>query len=185
MRPTIVLSAKTHGGASAEEIDGILLHELTHVARRDLHWQVISKCVHVMYWFHPLVWISDRLGRDVRETVCDRFCVGMLGSRNQYADCLLSVAQTLSRPVPLTVGLGIVRRPRIVGRLRDVATGEPLGRCGWPVGVRALLLVLAIIGTSLVGVGWESDGYKSSLRTERRAVWIGSVMHCQPMPSLG
>nr|WP_281418893.1 M56 family metallopeptidase [Vallitalea pronyensis] len=53
LKPRIIIPR----GISKDEIDYILLHELSHIRRRDPLWKllsIVSVCVH---WFNPLVWL--------------------------------------------------------------------------------------------------------------------------------
>ena len=62
---------------SAEQIDAILAHEVTHVRRCDNLGALVHLCAQAVFWFHPLVWwIGARLV-DERERACDEEVLGV------------------------------------------------------------------------------------------------------------
>ncbi len=152
-RPVIVLPSKMIQQCTSRECDVVLLHELTHIARGDTIWQMLLLCVGVVYWWQPLLWLADRQIRNVRERVCDWFCVGTLGNRQQYADALLTVAESLVRPVKLGVGLAMVRVPHIAARLGEIAGGSQLKQYRPARYVSGLLLIVIGVGSSILGAG--------------------------------
>ena len=38
----------------------VLGHELAHIKRGDLLWSLVAAVVRAVFFFHPLVWLSDR-----------------------------------------------------------------------------------------------------------------------------
>lgn len=154
-RPKIVLPSELFQNATRAEVEVIVLHELTHIARFDSVWHWSLRCLQVLYWWQPLLWLADRQMNQVRERVCDQFCVGKIGSRQQYADVLLRVVESIARPVELGVGLAMVRVPRISKRLHELASGSGLKRCRPRGIVSAMMLFGIVLGSGILGIGIE------------------------------
>src|SRR5437868_12622614 len=72
----------------------VLRHELAHVARRDSLAQLLAGFVCALYWFHPLVWISERRLRAECERACDDRVVSLGTPAAEYAWHLLEVARS-------------------------------------------------------------------------------------------
>ena len=109
VRPVVYLPS----GLSEGERDYILLHERTHIRRRDhvtraLAWLAVS-----VHWFNPLVWLAFRLaGRDM-EMSCDEAVLKRLGRdiRADYSTSLLRLSQGGRLPAgPLAFGGGDIQR---------------------------------------------------------------------------
>jgi beta-lactamase regulating signal transducer with metallopeptidase domain len=64
-RPVVVLPEAAECW-TAQERRSILTHELAHVKRRDVFWQILAELCRSMYWFHPLVWLTFEIGEKVR-----------------------------------------------------------------------------------------------------------------------
>ena len=48
-----------------------LTHELAHVRRKDLFWNLAQAFVETLFFFHPLVWVARRQTRYLQELACD------------------------------------------------------------------------------------------------------------------
>lgn len=63
----------THLGANAKQRRAILLHELTHIQRRDALYLLLAMIGKAVHWPNPLVWIaSHQLRQDEERTPNDR-----------------------------------------------------------------------------------------------------------------
>ena len=74
----------------------VLKHELAHVERRDVLWQLISVTAKSLFWFQPLVWIAEERMKLQRERACDDRVVGSNESPQVYATTLLQIAAKCS-----------------------------------------------------------------------------------------
>ncbi len=154
-RPVLMLPEQMPQSADRDQCDVVALHELTHVARFDCFWQFALKLLQVVYWWQPLIWLSERQIVEGRERVCDLFCVGRLNDRQLYADALLSIVQTISRPVDLDIGQAMARVPRIAPRLDDIATAPELKTSRPTLPVSAMLMFVAVLVTTVLAAGVE------------------------------
>lgn len=92
LRPVIFLpeGAKTW---ETETLRMILLHELTHLQRRDLLTAFLADLTCVLHWFNPLVWmLKNRLHHDC-EFACDAKLLRLGTSPKSYALALCAVAE--------------------------------------------------------------------------------------------
>ena len=137
----------------------VLLHELAHVQRHDVAFQVLARLACALYWFHPLAWYALRRMRIERELACDD-CVLMTGERpSEYAGQLLEIARAY-QPFTAPTAVAAVQRTSLEQRIRallDKARSHvPLGRTTG----RILLLssLCLIIGVAVVKPGRATDG---------------------------
>jgi hypothetical protein len=73
----------------------VLAHELAHIQRRDVLWQLVARLACILYWCHPLVWLANWRMRVEREFACDDAVLTMGEAPNDYASQLVDVAATL------------------------------------------------------------------------------------------
>ncbi len=67
--------------SSAEQREAILIHELAHVARWDVAASNIQVVAQMIFFFHPLVWWTNKKIRQEREKCCDE--IVLAGSRTR------------------------------------------------------------------------------------------------------
>lgn len=80
LRGSIYLPGNFHQADSSRQRQGILMHELAHVARYDAAVNLVQVLVQAAFWFHPLVWWANRKIRQEREKCCDEVAIAQLGA---------------------------------------------------------------------------------------------------------
>lgn len=148
-RPTVLLPERAREW-SASVLSDVLVHEMSHLRRRDPLWLWVARIGRALYWFHPLVWLATRRMMAESERACDD-AVMRAGERpSGYAETLLFVA---SPPAPeeLSPALAFVRRHGLERRIAEVlAQGRNLRPLGaWSRGLLAAL-ALGIGGAAAV-----------------------------------
>ena len=77
----------------AGSLHDVLIHELAHFRRFDVHWNLLRRATTCFFWFQPLVWVLSRQMEITAEEVCDDVVVEFGGNRAEYAQRLLDVAE--------------------------------------------------------------------------------------------
>lgn len=103
------------------EREYVLLHEKTHIKRRDYLVKQLAFAVTCLYWFHPLIWLAFfRMCRDM-EMSCDESVIRKLGGavKKDYSASLLALAsgRQIVGGSPLAFGESSIRQ-RIKNILR-------------------------------------------------------------------
>lgn len=147
-RPLIVLPRDLVEKSEATRSDAILVHELAHVLRGDYAWEIVLRILQAVLWFHPLIWLAGGRISFARERACDDFAIHVLGSHDDYANALLFIAGRLTKRPALSLGLAVLRNPRIAARLEAIvaSNGNPLCRLSAVAGATILAMVLAMVG---------------------------------------
>jgi beta-lactamase regulating signal transducer with metallopeptidase domain len=147
LHPTVLLPDYVVHGMQRSDHHAILLHELTHVRRRDFAWQLLHQVILALYWPHPLMWFAGRLIDTARERVCDEVCVHHLGDTIGYRRTLLDVASRLVGRPRLAAGLTMARRGGLQARLQGLRDSRGFAQCAphWPQ--RVLLGTIVLAGT--------------------------------------
>ena len=136
----------------AGQLEAVLTHELAHVARRDVLWQMLARLACAVYWFHPLAWAAAWQIRLERELACDDWVLRGGESSTRYARWLLNVAATLSdkartEGAGVAMASGVAFERRIAAILDQRRPRYPLSR---RIAVMVTVFSLALL--SIVGI---------------------------------
>ena len=136
LRPRVYLPDDLQGTAR----QAVLLHEQTHIRRRDPLTKPLFYAVVCLHWFNPLAWLAFCTFERDMEAACDEAAVRgrPLPERNAYCESLLHFAvQGRSIPGSLAFGQGSVKE-RIVHLLHYRR-----------LGAGALAVCAAVVGLSV------------------------------------
>jgi len=141
-RPVLIWPAGLSEKLGKGELEAILLHELSHVRRRDNLTSAMHMIVEALFWFHPLVWwLGARLVHE-REKACDEDVLRWGGTPKVYAEGILKVCE-FCLETPLLCGAGITGAD-LKKRIEGIMKNRSARRLSWRT---AVLLGLAAILT--------------------------------------
>lgn len=130
-------------GLNATERSYILLHEQTHIHRKDHIIKVLAFLILSAHWFNPLVWIAFMLMSKDMELSCDERVLKEMDEdiKKPYANSLLLLAtgRHIINGSPLAFGEGNVR-----GRIKNVLNYKK---------PRFWIVVISITVVTVVGIG--------------------------------
>jgi beta-lactamase regulating signal transducer with metallopeptidase domain len=132
------------------ELQQILLHELTHLRRRDDWTNLTQKIIKALLFFHPSVWwLENRLSLE-REMACDEAVLAQSGSPHGYAQCLTRLAEKTLIKKKIALAQGLVSRMRQLSlRVAQVLDADrPSGTRVWKPMVPMVLAVATVCGVS-------------------------------------
>lgn len=123
LRPTVLLPPGLVRSVDAATLDDVLLHECTHVARRDPLAAALTSLVTLVFWFHPAAWFAARRLATLREFCCDADVARRLGDDvPRYRRTLARCALLELAPSGALGLLGAARRPALLTRLAALET---------------------------------------------------------------
>ena len=131
LRPRIILP-RGAGDWAAGRIRVVLAHEAEHIRRRDWLMQLAAELLRALTWFNPLAWITaDRL-RLESEKACDDAVLDRGIAPAEYAEHLVDLARTLTRPrvwapAPAMARASSLER-RVTAMLADRSVQRPAPR---------------------------------------------------------
>lgn len=88
-QPAILLPA-TWRDWDDSELDAVMVHEVSHVVRRDALTQRLSLLHRAFFWFSPLSWWLDRRLAELAEEASDEAALSHGADRTRYAETLLN-----------------------------------------------------------------------------------------------
>lgn len=176
-QPEICLPPKALAGLTDEQQEGMLAHELAHLARRDPLWLVIGDVLACVFFFQPLNWVARRRLREISEVLSDEWAVTRTGRPLSLAGCLAEVAgwssARRSLPVP-----GMAGRPsqlaQRIRRLLDSRSPENPARRIW-LGAAMVALLIAVAAAAPAVSAARKEASANPEKPEVKAAQATSV----------
>ncbi len=159
-RQTVYLPRSARDWPS-EKCRMILLHELSHVRRRDPAAKLLLEVLLVVHWCNPFVWILRRSFLAACEDACDRRVLAAGFPAARYAGCLIDLASGKPDAPALHAALG--SRSNLVSRIRRILShpAENLGRGRRSHQALAILLFLTLVTVTLACRDWLDPGQQT------------------------
>lgn len=138
---------------SAFKRDAVLLHEQSHVRRRDFYVHLMADLHRAVLWFNPMAWWLQRELLELAEVACDDEAIRKVEDRVSYAEILVELAGKGSASgfagVPMASGRTVERRVERMLREAAIAPRASL--------IRRALLVAALVPLVAMAAGsWHT-----------------------------
>lgn len=113
-KPAILLPNQLQHTLTPAQLEHVLLHELTHIHRRDLVWNWLSYWITLFHWFNPFAWYACKRMKADMEMACDAQTLHYLNlqQREDYALTLVELSQSTANTYRFTPSLGILENHR-------------------------------------------------------------------------
>ena len=104
--PVLLLPESLLKNLMPSHLQAVLVHEMSHVRRRDNLTSAMHMIVEAIFWFYPLVWwIGSRLLEE-RERACDEAVLELGSEPHEYADAILNVCKSyMDSPLKCVAGI--------------------------------------------------------------------------------
>jgi len=124
LRPVIIVPAGMVTNLPFNQVETIMMHELSHLKRKDYLVNIMQLFIEGILFYHPTVWIISGLVRDEREHCCDDEVLRMTDNPVNYARALIHIAeyQHFSRLVPGATGTGKHHLKFRINRILNIQT---------------------------------------------------------------
>jgi beta-lactamase regulating signal transducer with metallopeptidase domain len=193
LRPMVLLPAVWLAGMPRDVLEAVIAHELAHIRRYDVWFNLFQRFVEALLFYHPVVWWLSRRVRLAREMCCDEMAARATGERVVYATALELAARKRLEPVGRLlqeVALGITRMS-LLDRVRNVlglAARHEQGRW-WPAAVMTLLVLPAVWFASMAATSADEKPIavqpaKKESRTQQLVLKVdakGNVAAAKPI----
>lgn len=117
-KPVILFPASLITSLDTEQVEAILIHELTHIRRNDYLLNLIKTFIDTVLFFNPFVWLTGRFIRIEREHVCDDMVLKNTGQPIKYAETLLQIELDKSRQIPRAAMAAASKKQYLLDRIK-------------------------------------------------------------------
>lgn len=133
--------------------DAVLLHELTHVRRRDFHIHLLADIFRSVFWFNPMAWWLRRELLELAEAACDDEAIRKVGDRVSYAEVLIEFASKGS--IAGFAGVPMASGRTVAGRVERMLRGDSVAPQTTSL-LRRAALIAAFVPLVAVAAGfWQ------------------------------
>lgn len=115
--PEVILPAESEDWP-VSSIRMVIFHELVHIKRKDNLLETVIQGLCILFWFHPVIWMTVNKYRNEREKACDETVIKNGIKPSEYASHLLSLASSIkNRKISLMKTVALSNRAGIRSRL--------------------------------------------------------------------
>lgn len=149
-----------------QEQQWIVLHELTHIRRRDLWTRLVAEGFRALFWFNPLLHLAVHLLHADQEYACDQAVVSRCTTqeRYRYGRALMLGASPQERLSFVTFFRNNTERYAMLGKYKESASKTVAGAV-----VCLLIGVYSLTSAPTVAQNAGSSGYDFGTLTELHA----------------
>ncbi|MHC4331794.1 MAG: M56 family metallopeptidase [Planctomycetota bacterium] len=149
-RPTILIPAALPQKLSPDKLRAVLIHELAHVKRCDLWFNSAQTLLQIIYFYNPLVWLTNAVVRRIREQAVDETVLVALGAgAKSYGNTLIDIAEMAFFRTSLSLRLiGVVESKKALDRRIRHMFNRPIPQNA-KLGILGFMMIL-ILGAVLL-----------------------------------
>ena len=150
LKPLILLPLASINNLTMQQVEAVLLHELSHIKRFDYLVNILISIVHTILYFNPFTRLLIRVVQEERENCCDQMVLQFGYDKVSYASALLSLEKTSLQSHAFVLGAAgkrnlLSRIEKIIGIERKIAF-----RFNHFIGLVAALFCIFIFNSFLI-----------------------------------
>lgn len=152
-KPIILLPIASINQLSAEQMEAVLLHELTHIRRHDYLINLMLQVSEMLLFFNPFMRSLLQTAYHEREHSCDDWVLQFNYNPREYATALLTIEQQAQKHVLALCAAGRQQQQfHLLQRIkRMVAPEKNAFNYRSQMGMLAMLVVFGLLAHTLVG----------------------------------
>lgn len=151
IKPVILIPLASVNQLSTDQLEAIILHELSHIKRNDYLINLFISIIETILFFNPFVVLLAKIIKRERENCCDDFVIQYQYDRHAYASALLSLEQFRNVNLKLAIGATSGKKQLLI-RVRRIMEINSNTNFNYGQKLIALFLITGII----CSVAWLS-----------------------------
>lgn len=170
LHPAILVPVGMLTGMPAVQVEAILLHELSHIRRRDYLVNLLQTAVEGFMFYHPVVWWISHVIRTERENCCDDLAVATSGDPREYAAALTALEQNRWAATDAVMA---ANGGNLMKRIRRLLYSANAPRSVWsPILSAAILTVTAALALTAWQQAKAQDNSSASHQKSPYLAWL-------------
>jgi bla regulator protein blaR1 len=122
LKPVILLPMAAVNQLSSQQLEAVLLHELSHIRRMDYLTNLVTRLIQTVLYFNPFVKAFSRIIESEREKSCDEMVVQFQYEPHGYATALLVLEQSSRNSVNRTLAMAAAggKKNQLLNRVESI-----------------------------------------------------------------
>lgn len=143
IKPVILLPAACITQLSPDQLEAVILHELSHIRRNDYLLNLILTTFETLLFFNPAVMFLMNVVRRERENCCDDIVLSQNQDPVDYAEALLVLGKLKLQP---TMAMHAVsHKGELLKRIKRITGSELNERSNYAKRILSLSLIMALL----------------------------------------
>ncbi len=157
IKPVILIPVASVNNLSAEQLEAIILHELSHIRRHDYLVNLFISVIETILFFNPFILLLSKALKRERENCCDDFVIQYRYDPHSYASALLSLEQSRRSNLQLSIA-AVSGKKQLLMRIKRITNNKvATNQFNYGQKLFALIMITAII----FSIGWLSPQEKT------------------------
>lgn len=167
-KPLVLIPIGLLNNLSAAEVEAILLHELSHIRRKDYLVNLLQSIMEIIFFFNPaLLWVSALIKAE-RENCCDDMVISRTSDKVTYIQALLSCQEYNATNHALAMGLS-GKKSSLIGRVRRIVSNNNQTLNVMEKGFLTFSMVTAVLVTLTVS-STDASAVKNVMTVTRKVL---------------
>lgn len=180
-KPIILFPVSMATQLDLQQVEAILIHELSHIRRNDFLLNLIKTAIETVLFFNPFVWLSSRFIRIEREHDCDDLVVKFTGTPLTYAHALLKIEILKDKATPalsLAASGDSQHLYHRIKRITDMKTTY--------MSIKQRIFAISLTLGTIISLAWVSPAKNKEIVTTAAAEVARhfTLEHVQAMPEM-
>jgi len=120
LKPMILLPVAAINHLSPQQVEAIILHELSHIKRFDYLINLITRIIETLLYFNPFVRAFSSIIEREREKNCDEIVLQFQYEPHGYASALLELEKASHSSAILAVGAAAGKKNELLNRIESI-----------------------------------------------------------------
>lgn len=145
--PKLLLPTNIKQQIGYKELRYVILHEISHVKRKDIVINCVVSILQTLHWFNPILWYSFYIMREDKELACDAFALSHINS-NEYINYGYTILKLIENHKKTKYFYGyncIVNNKSEVKRRINMISLFNKNSYKWPIISIIVLIILSLV----------------------------------------
>lgn len=180
-KPIILFPIGLASQLDMDQVEAILIHELSHIKRNDYLLNLIKTGIETLLFFNPFIWLSGKFINIEREHACDDLVLKFTGNPMTYAHALLKLELLKDKSAPAFSMAASGKNQHLYQRIKRITDMK-----NNYMNVRQQMFVITLTIATVISLAWikpsKAEKTITKISKETRTEIAGFSIQQIPLP---